>query len=203
MNAAEFQRQLDVSRETMAALETYDRLLKKWQKAINLVGPRTIEDSWARHFYDSAQLFAMAPDDVRHGTWLDMGAGAGFPGLVVAMLGAAHVHLVESDQRKSTFMREVIRATGAPATVYTERVERLTPFPVDVITARAFAPLPKLLEMAAPFWGEKSIALFPKGRDVEIELTAAAKCWIIQPELLASQTHDEARILRLRKIERR
>jgi len=202
MDAAAFQKAAGVSRETLERLETYDRLLKKWQKAINLVGPKTVSHSWERHFLDSAQLFGMAPEKARSGVWLDMGAGAGFPGLVIALLGARHVHLVESDLRKATFQREVIRATGAPATVHAVRMESLEPFPVDVITARAFAPLEKLLEMAYPFWREGAVALFPKGRDVELELTQATKCWKMSPDLLESRTDPDARILRIGGLRR-
>jgi 16S rRNA (guanine527-N7)-methyltransferase len=202
MDSAAFQKATGVSRETLDRLETYHRLLKKWQKAINLVGPKTVADAWARHFLDSAQLYEMAPERVRTGVWLDMGAGAGFPGLVIAILGAKHVHLVESDLRKATFQREVIRATGAPATVHAVRMETLQPFPVDVITARAFAPLEKLLEMAYPFWGEDVVGLFPKGRDVELELTQATKYWKMSSELLESRTDKDARILRIDALSR-
>jgi len=197
MDSAAFQRATGVSRETLERLEIYDQLLKKWQKAINLVGPRTVAQSWERHFLDSAQLYALAPEPARTGVWLDMGAGAGFPGLVIALLGARHVHLVESDLRKATFQREVIRATGAAATVHAARMETLARFPVDVITARAFAPLEKLLAMAYPFWSDKVVGLFPKGRDVELELTEAAKYWKMQMELLGSRTDGTARILRI------
>lgn len=197
MDKEAFQRATSVSRETLARLETYDRLLKTWQKAINLVGPKTLADSWERHFLDSAQLWPLAPEPARQGVWLDLGAGAGFPGLVIALMGAGHVHLVESDQRKAQFLRTVIRETEAPATVHAVRAESLAPFPVDVITARAFAPLPKLLGLAKPFWGKETIGLFPKGRDVELELTEAAKYWKMTPELIQSRTDKDARILRL------
>jgi 16S rRNA (guanine527-N7)-methyltransferase len=202
MDSRAFQKATGVSRETLERLEIYDRLLKKWQKAINLVGPRTVAQSWERHFLDSAQIYGMAPEGVRTGVWLDMGAGAGFPGLVIALLGARHVHLVESDLRKATFQREVIRATGAPATVHAVRMETLAPFPVDVITARAFAPLEKLLGMAYPFWGDGVVGLFPKGRDVELELTQAAKCWKVDVELLGSRSDESARILRIAALSR-
>lgn len=202
MGSGAFQKATGVSRETLDRLATYHHLLQKWQKAINLVGPKTMGDAWSRHFLDSAQLYQMAPADRRTGVWLDMGAGAGFPGLVIALLGAKHVHLVESDLRKATFQREVIRATGAPATVHAARMETLAPFPVDMITARAFAPLEKLLEMAYPFWSEDVTGLFPKGRDVELELTQATKCWKMGVELLESQTDGDARILRIGTLSR-
>jgi 16S rRNA (guanine527-N7)-methyltransferase len=199
MDAAAFQERLSVSRETLARFETYASLLRKWQKAINLVGPKTVDALWERHFFDSAQIFALVGEKAR-GVWLDLGSGAGFPGLVVALLGAAQVHLVESDGRKATFLREAIRATGAPAQVHAMRVEALSPFAVDVITARAFAPMPRLLDLATPFWREGTIGLFPKGRDVELELTQAAKYWIIEPEFHPSQTEDGAQILRISTV---
>ena len=201
MDKEGLQKATSVSRETLARLEVYDRLLKTWQKAINLVGPKTLENAWERHFLDSAQLWPLAPEPARHGIWLDLGAGAGFPGLVIALMGAAHVHLVESDQRKAQFLRTVIRETGAPATVHAVRAEAMTPFEVDVITARAFAPLVKLLPLAQPFWGEGTMGLFPKGRDVELELTEAAKYWKLKPELMRSRTDPEARILRLEGLQ--
>lgn len=199
----DFQEATGVSRETLERLKIYEGLLRRWQKAINLVGPKTLPDVWRRHFLDSAQLFFLAPEDRREGVWLDIGSGAGFPGLVIAIMGAAHVHLVESDIRKATFLREVSRETSAPVTVHAARIEHLAPFAVDVVTARACAPMAKLLDMAAPFWGDKTVGLFPKGRDVETELTEAAKYWNIEAELIPSQTSADARIVRLRFLKRR
>ena len=145
----------NVSRETLAALGRYEALLKTWQKAVNLVGRGTLEDVWHRHFLDSAQLLPLIPPPPEGGpaSLLDVGSGGGFPGLVMAILAAKEasfglqleVHLVESNARKSAFLREIARATRTPVTVHQSRVEELAPFPVDFITARGFAPLPRLL----------------------------------------------------------
>ncbi|MGE5766830.1 MAG: 16S rRNA (guanine(527)-N(7))-methyltransferase RsmG, partial [Bacteroidota bacterium] len=148
-----FQRRLAVSRETLARFQTYADLLVKWNQAINLVGPATLPHLWYRHFLDSAQLRQHLPPapEAADRVILDVGAGAGFPGLVLALLGCGKVHLVEADQRKAMFLREVVRATGAPAEIHPCRLEALPLFPVDVVTCRAFAPLPRLLALTERF----------------------------------------------------
>jgi len=197
-----------VSRETRARLETYLDLLIKWQASINLVAPSTLEDAWVRHFADSAQLMAHAPDDLK--LWLDIGSGAGFPGLVIAIMlmdpmPGAEVCLIESDTRKCAFLQSVIAATGAPARVLPMRiekaVERLDAQP-DVISARAVAPLPKLLDMIAPYWSQGCVGLFLKGRDVASELTEAAKCWTIRASHVPSTTPGDGVILKLEELAR-
>jgi 16S rRNA (guanine527-N7)-methyltransferase len=190
----------DVSRETLARLAVYGELLAKWQKAINLVGPRTLGDAWTRHFLDSAQLLPLVPADAR--VLVDLGSGAGFPGLVLAILGVPEVHLVESDTRKAAFLREVARATAAPVTVHAERIERVAPIRADVVTARALAPLGDLLALSERFLGPSTTALFPKGQNVEQELTDARKAWRMRAETLPSLTDPDARILRLGDISR-
>lgn len=191
-----------VSRETIARLEIYETLLRKWQASINLVAPSTLDEIWNRHFWDSAQLVPLAPNAVK---WLDLGSGAGFPGLVVAILLADRpgfaMRLVESDQRKSIFLREVIRATGAPATVHTVRIEQFVwpegePLP-DVVSARALAALPKLLGWASSFWGKATIGLFLKGQGASAELTESAKDWIFESEAIASQSDPSGTVLKL------
>lgn len=191
-----------VSRETITRLQTYEALLRKWQASINLVAPSTLPDVWSRHFWDSAQLAALAPNAT---SWLDLGSGAGFPGLVIAILLANRpsftIHLVESDQRKSIFLREVIRATGAPAIVHTVRIEQFAwpdgePLP-DVISARALASLPKLLGWASSFWGKATIGLFLKGQGASAELTESAKDWIFESEAIASQSDPSGTVLKL------
>jgi 16S rRNA (guanine527-N7)-methyltransferase len=189
-----------VSRETRARLNTYAELLRKWQRSINLVGPRTLDDLWKRHFIDSAQLMPLIPSTAR--VLVDFGSGAGFPGLVLAILGVAEVHLIESDQRKATFLREVGRATGTPVTVHTKRIEQVTPFPADVVSARALAPLNDLLGYAAPFIGLDSLCLFPKGQMVEDELTAASKTWNMNIDRIQSVTDPSATILRVSQVSR-
>jgi 16S rRNA (guanine527-N7)-methyltransferase len=189
-----------VSRETRARLNTYAELLRKWQRSINLVGPRTLDDLWNRHFIDSAQLMPLIPSTAR--VLVDFGSGAGFPGLVLAILGMAQVHLIESDQRKATFLREVARATGTAITVHTKRNEQVTPVPADVVSARALAPLSDLLGYAAPFIGPDSLCLFPKGQMVEDELTAASKTWNMNIDRIQSVTDPSATILRVSQVSR-
>jgi 16S rRNA (guanine527-N7)-methyltransferase len=189
-----------VSRETRERLNTYADLLRKWQRSINLVGPRTIDDLWNRHFTDSAQLLPLIPPSAR--VLVDFGSGAGFPGLVLAILGVSQVHLIESDQRKATFLREVARATGTPVTVHAKRIEQVAPFPADVVSARALAPLGDLLGFAAPFLHPDSLCLFPKGQMAEDELTAASRTWNINVDRIQSVTDPSATILRLSQVSR-
>ncbi|WP_158047738.1 16S rRNA (guanine(527)-N(7))-methyltransferase RsmG [Skermanella pratensis] len=189
-----------VSRETRNRLQVYADLLRKWQPAINLVGPRTLPHLWTRHFADSAQLHPLVPPGAR--TLVDFGSGAGFPGLVLAILGVPEVHLIESDQRKAAFLREVARATGATATIHAVRIEQVEPFPADVVTARALAPLANLLGFAAPFLAPGSICLFPKGQQAEDEVSIAAKTWNITVDRIQSVTDSSASILRVSEVSR-
>jgi 16S rRNA (guanine527-N7)-methyltransferase len=193
-----------VSRETRERLDLYADLLRKWQRSINLVGPRTIGDLWNRHFTDSAQLLPLiAPAETPATRVLvDFGSGAGFPGLVLAMLGAGEVHLIESDQRKATFLREVARATGTSVTVHAKRIEQVAPFPADVVSARALAPLSDLLGFAAPFLRPDSLCLFPKGQMAEDELSAASKTWNMTVDRIQSVTDSSATILRISRVSR-
>ena len=196
-----------VSRETLDDLERYAALLARWQKTLNLIAPRTLPTVWERHFADSAQLLALAPDAKR---WLDLGSGAGFPGMVIAVMlkgvEDARVDLVESNTRKCAFLDAVRRETGAPARVHAIRIEaaanQLTG-PFDVITARALAPLAELLPLIAPFLTGNARALLPKGRDIEAELTEATRYWNIETETFESLTDSQARILMVHKLQRR
>ncbi len=201
LDAAGFARLIPVSRETLARLEALLALLGRWQRRINLVGVASMADPWRRHILDSAQLFRYLPaPDVR---LLDLGSGAGFPGLVLAIMGVREVHLVESDRRKATFLREAARETGGDhARIHVARIEELEPFPVDVVTARALAPLPRLLELAAPFFGPRTLGLFLKGRNLDAELTAARRHWRMQVEIEPSLSSPEGRILILREVAR-
>jgi 16S rRNA (guanine527-N7)-methyltransferase len=195
---------LNVSRETFEKLELLERELRRWQAIKNLVGPATLDRIWDRHIVDSLQLLDLAPDA---GTWLDLGAGAGFPGLVLAIAGAERglqVHLVESNSRKCAFLRHIARLTGAPAKVHEARLETVVPGFVgkaDVVSARALASLPMLLDWTEPLLKAGTMGLFPKGRDAEIELTEARKKWTFEAEILPSLTDPEARILRITSIE--
>lgn len=194
-----FQRVFDVSRETLARLEAYVALLKAWNRRINLVGATTLGDPWRRHILNSAQLLPHVPDKAR--VLVDLGSGAGLPGLVLAILGVPEVHLVESDQKKAVFLREAVRITGAPATVHAMRAERLK-IAADVVTARAVAPLPDLLALAEPFLGPRSVCLFLKGRTVREELTLAEKSWKMRPRLLPSTSDPGGTLLILEAIAR-
>lgn len=205
---ADFIEAFGVSRETAARLERYAELLRQWQKAINLVSPRTLSNIWQRHFADSAQLVAAAPSGARR--WLDLGSGAGFPGMVIAMLLTNHddikVHLIESHGRKCAFLREVARQTAVPVEIHCRRIEEVaragTVGTVDVVTARALAPLEQLLELAAPFFGPATVGLFLKGRHAEQELIAARKVWRFQWKFIPSRTEIDGSIVAVSELER-
>jgi 16S rRNA (guanine527-N7)-methyltransferase len=212
LTLAAFQAATGCSAAALQRLETYVALLAKWQAAINLVAPNTLPDLWQRHVLDSAQLLPLAPADTRR--WLDLGSGGGFPGLVIAALGAESgliVHLVESDQRKATFLREAARAMNlSNVSVHVKRIEAVEPAALhaamgglpDVISARALAPLGDLLGLAHRLAGPDTVYLFPKGRQAEDELTGARRYWTIRDlDLLPSKTDPAARILRIRGLE--
>ncbi|MFA5122846.1 16S rRNA (guanine(527)-N(7))-methyltransferase RsmG [Zavarzinia sp.] len=186
-----------VSRETLERLAAYADLLVKWQSKINLVGPATLPDLWQRHFLDSAQLYPLLPEK-RPLRLVDLGSGAGFPGLVLAILGAGDVHLVESDQRKCAFLREAARITQTAVTIHALRIETLAPLEADVITARALAPLEKLLDWAAPHRTAHTIHLIPKGKEAEAELTQASRRFTLEVERHRSLTDPAATIFQIR-----
>lgn len=200
MSPEEFAEKADVSRETLARLKRYLELLEKWNRRINLVGRGTMDDPWRRHMLDSAQLRPLIPDSAT--SLADLGSGAGFPGLVLAIMGVENVHLIEADRKKCAFLREVARETGTSVTIHNERVEEIESFQADIITSRAVAPLAKLLDMAASLISEHSILLFLKGRNVDRELTEAAKEWNMRMEQIPSRTDSEGSILRLEAISR-
>ena len=198
LTADDFSRLIPVSRETLDRLSLYAELLIKWQARINLVGPATLPDLWRRHFLDSAQLAAHLPA----GPVLDLGSGAGFPGLVLAILGHGPVHLVESDQRKCAFLREAARLTGAEVVIHSQRIEGLQNFSVAAVTARALASVAKLLEWAEPFLEPDTQCLFLKGQRCDEELTEAAKQWHITIERIPSLSDPSGLILHLREVHR-
>jgi len=201
IDAESFSALLHVSRETMERLTVYESLLHKWQKSINLVSPSSLPELWSRHMLDSAQLVALAPAAPR--VWMDIGSGAGFPGMVVAILMANnsgfHMNLVESDARKAIFLKEASRLTGAPVTVHTVRVEELSPGSLqpDVISARALAPLPHLLGYCAPFFRAGTTGLFLKGAGYRAELTEAQKHWIFSSEAIPSRSDPNGVVLKV------
>mgnify|MGYP001366136982 FL=1 len=160
---------LNVSRETIDKFRMYLTLLEKWQRRINLVSNSTLADAWRRHILDSGQLAAYCPPQTRH--ILDVGSGAGFPGLVLAIMGGVMVDLVESDQRKAVFLSTVVRELGLSAKVHSQRIETMPNLCADVITARALAPLPKLLNLIETQVSPECVCLFLKGASVEDELT--------------------------------
>jgi 16S rRNA (guanine527-N7)-methyltransferase len=186
---------LGVSRETLDRLQRYVDLLERWNRRINLVGADSLADIWRRHILDSAQLIRHIDRSAR--VLVDLGSGAGLPGLILGILGAADVHLIESDQRKAAFLREAARVTGTSITIHATRIESVAPFPADVITARALAPLVQLLAWSAPFLGESTICLFLKGQGLRDELTAAQGKWIMQTQILASLSDPTGHILRV------
>jgi 16S rRNA (guanine527-N7)-methyltransferase len=193
----EFRRATGVSRETIARLQAHLDLLQRWQRRINLVGERTLEDPWRRHILDSAQLLPLLPGG--RPQVLDVGSGAGYPGLVLAILGVENVTLVDSDKRKCAFLREAARLTGARVAIHSERIESLAGrIPQhNVITARAVAPLPLLLNRIKLFIKPNLVCLFLKGRRVEEELTAIQGAWQFKIERIPSVTNSSGTIVRL------
>jgi 16S rRNA (guanine527-N7)-methyltransferase len=200
LTAEQFQSALGVSRETMERLRAYADLLKRWQKAVNLIAPSTLPDLWRRHMMDSAQLarwLILEPSRL-----VDLGSGAGFPGLVLAILGGCTVELVESDSKKCTFLREVIRITEARAHVREMRIDTFSGPGFDVVTSRALAPLPRLLGYASRLLTPDGICLFLKGRRTEEELTEAGKEWNMTVERFPSQTEPRGWVIRVGDIRR-
>ena len=228
----DFARAFAVSRETLSRLERYADLLRQWQKTINLVAPSTLPDLWQRHFADSAQLIRHAPPGAYR--WLDLGSGAGFPGMVIAILlqdrcltsgqtsrlnegcltkgqTPTKYTLLESDSRKAAFLREVARQTGlrraeaasagqagVAVDIVAQRIEspstQVKVGRIDCVTARALAPLGRLLDLAAPFLSSDSKGLFLKGRDVEAEIADARQTWAFDVALHPSVSDPEGRV---------
>jgi 16S rRNA (guanine527-N7)-methyltransferase len=194
-----------VSRETEARLDRFVELLRVWQAKMNLVAPSTLPVLWTRHISDSLQLLALAPTAR---VWLDLGSGAGFPGLVIACALAeapgARVHLVERNAKKASFLREALRDIGAPGEVHLADIENSVDRiggPVDCVTARALAPLNQLIGLAEPWVARGAKALFLKGQDVEAELTEATKYWKMELHLHPSRTGGQGWIVELAGIE--
>ena len=198
LDAAAFAEAVAAGPDQMERLHTYLVLLRRWQARINLVGPKTLEDPWRRHFLDSAQLLPLMPPVVNR--LVDLGSGAGFPGLVLAILSGVPVTLVESDQRKCAFLLEAARATTTAVEVLPARIESLAPADADVVTARALAPLAKLISYALNWLAPNGICLFPKGRSAADELTDAQKNWKLQVSSFLSRSDDAAMILRIDRI---
>ena len=196
---------IPVSRETVDRLDRYVAVLLRWQQRINLVAPSTEPNIWTRHVADSLQLLALAP---KARIWADLGSGAGFPGVAIACALAdvsdARVYLVETNTKKIAFLREAVRATGAPAIVHAGKIEDFaarSPESIEVVVARALAPLPKLLGLATPLLKNGAVGLFPKGQDAALELTEASKYWKVKTSLAASRTDPKSHIVVVRELE--
>jgi 16S rRNA (guanine527-N7)-methyltransferase len=200
LGAEGFARAFPVSRETLARLEAYADLLIRWSARINLVGRDTLLDLWRRHMLDSAQLHPLMPSAAQSA--IDLGSGAGFPGLVLAILGASGVELIEADSRKAAFLREAARVTVTQATIRPCRIAAVSPHQVDVVTARALAPLDKLLDLAEPFIGSNTVCMFPKGEKAVAELTLARKGWRMTASMYNSIADPRGVVLCLHGIAR-
>jgi 16S rRNA (guanine527-N7)-methyltransferase len=183
----------NVSDEAFLKLKTYENLLKKWQKTINLVGNSTVNSAFERHFLDSARLLNHIPD--MNIKLVDMGSGAGFPGMVLAILGVKDVHLIESDSRKAAFLQNVSRETNTPLTLYNNRIEDCKIPDIDIITARALAPLGNLLGYMIKLEGKNG--LFHKGAQYEAEILEAREKWEFSAEIYPASTGKIIRISNL------
>lgn len=196
---------VSVSRETFQALQNFEALVRRWNPAINLVSKSTLPQLWERHIADSAQIFSLCPADAR--VWVDLGAGGGFPGLVVAIIAQEglpnlRVTLVESDLRKATFLRQAAKALDLAVTVRAERIEALEPMHADVLSARALAALPALIGYGALHLKPDGIGIFPKGARHQEELAQARKDWAFDVDSQPSLSDGEAAILVIRNIHR-
>ena len=194
---------LNVSRETLAKLEAFAELVRKWSPKINLISKNSLDDLWQRHILDSVQVFELAEGE---GHWVDLGSGGGFPGIVVAILNQEaqtfQVTMVESDQRKCAFLRTAIRELSLTALVKTERIEQLDGLEADILSARALADLTQLLDFTELHLNPDGIVLFPKGQNWQSEDSDAKKVWTYALEAIESKTNPAAAILKIKDIAR-
>ena len=202
MTPENFRKAANVSRETLEKFQIYHDLLQSWQKQLNLIGPSTVENIWQRHFLDSWQLKplvekALGPKESL--SFLDIGSGAGFPGLVLALASLGKGYLVEPSAKRAAFLRAVIRETGANAEVLQDKAQDLSPFPVDVVTARAVAEIDQLVSWGLPFLGPFGEFWFLKGQSGEQELTLAGKIRNMSPSIYPSRTDPKGVIIRLQQ----
>lgn len=188
----------NVSRETLDRLRAYVDLLTRWQARINLVSTASLADVWRRHIQDSAQLYPLI--EPKPARLYDLGSGAGFPALVLAIMGVGEVHLVESDRRKIEFLREAARITSAKVTLHPVRAETLAPGDADLVTARGCASLAELLDLARPLLKPNGQCLFLKGAGLQQELTDARKRWTMHINELESITDPTGVIVRVREL---
>lgn len=189
-----------VSRETIEKLEIYISLLQQWNKKINLVSQQGMDQVWKRHVYDSFQLIRYLDSSVK--SIADLGSGGGFPGLILALSTDIPVILIESDKRKTIFLREVLRQTKTQATVLCQRIENVNAISVDVVTARALTSLTQLLEFSKNILNKNGYCLFLKGRSVNLEIEEAQKDWKINYKTFSSQTNADGVIVKINQFER-
>lgn len=186
----------------IADLTRFQAILADWNERMNLVGPKTIADFWNRHAWDSAQLLRYAPEAL---TWADLGAGAGLPGVVLAIMGkgrpGAHIHLVESMAKRCRFLSEVVNELQLPATIHNDRAENLN-LAVDIVTARACAPFVRLFGYAQPYFHKGATGLFLKGQDVASELEEATRYWKFKAEAVPSLSDHRGQIVWIRSVQR-
>lgn len=195
----DFATELGVARETVSRLSTYVDLLRQWNERLNLVADSTMPDVWRRHILDSAQLVDLIPPEST--SIVDLGSGAGFPGMILAILlshrPGTFVHLIEATQKKCLFLEEVAAATAAPVKVHWARAEEVENLKTHVVTARAVAPLNRLLGLAYPYFGPGTIGLFLKGKSLTDELTLAAKSWKLDATPILSRSDPSGTVLRV------
>jgi 16S rRNA (guanine527-N7)-methyltransferase len=201
-DAGSFQAATNATDAQMADLQAFLALLTEWNEKMNLVGPSALADFWPRHAWDSAQLLSLAPEAL---TWADLGAGAGFPGVILAILlkgrPGVEVHLVDSLAKRCRFLAEVVQALDLPAQVHNARAESLK-LTVDVATARALAPLSKLLEFAQPYLKRGAVGLFLKGQDAPAELATAREAWRFEATLIPSLSNPDGHIVEVKGLSR-
>ena len=196
---------VNVSRETIDSLHAFDRLVVKWNRGVNLISKASLPHLWERHIIDSAQLFHLAGGNWHH--WADLGSGGGFPGIVIATLAKelrpdAQTTLVESDQRKATFLRTAVRELGLNATVICDRIEKVEPLNADIVSARALTDLTRLMPLAARHLSVDGLAIFPKGEAAQSELDLARLSWRFDLTETPSITHPNSRVIMMRGIAR-
>jgi len=192
----------DVSRETSEKLLALIAALEDWRGRINLMGPKEYDSLWRRHILDSAQLIEHLPDK---GAIADLGSGGGFPGLVLAIMrpaGSGPVHMIDSVGKKCAFLRQIVRDLGLHAQIHQARIEAVSLSQISCVTARALAPLDKLLTYAEPWTREGAGALFLKGQNWQEELTLAQKCWRFSSKVIPSLSHSGGVVLKLSEISR-
>ena len=191
------------SKKTKENLNIYSFILKDWQKKINLVGNSTLENMWERHFLDSAQLYSLLPKQEKGSVVYDVGSGAGFPGMVLAIMGREDIVLCESSKKKCTFLEEVKKQTRSKVIIDNIRAELLSPNTANTVIARAVKPLEGLLKIAEPLINRKGLCIFPKGVNWKKELSIAEKFFHIDYDLVQSITSKESFIFVIKSIERK